>query len=63
MPNDKEPKFWVTVLKVVASAIAIIAVFGLGLYFTAKYNTYAPDGPPPDSSWGISKDHPVRNKH
>lgn len=63
MADDKEPKFWVTVLKVVAGALAIIVVLGLGLYFTAKYNTYAPEGLPPDDSWGIAKDHPVREKH
>ncbi len=62
MPDDKEPEFWVTVLKVVAGALAIIVIFGIGLYLTAKYNTYAPESPPPDDSWGISKDHPVRDK-
>jgi hypothetical protein len=63
MANDKDPKFWVMVLKLVAGAVAILTLFGLGLYFTAKYNTYAPDAPPPDESWGIAKDHPVRSKH
>lgn len=62
MEDDKDPKFWITVLKLVIGAIALIAFFGLGLYFTAKYNTYAPEGPPPDSSWGISNDSPIRNK-
>lgn len=62
MDDDKEPKFWITVLKLVLGAIALIAFFGLGLYFTAKYNTYTPEGVPPDGSWGISNDSPIR-KH
>lgn len=62
MPDENEPKFWVTVLKVVAGAVAIIVVFGLGLYFSAKYDTYAPEAPPPDDSWGIAKDHPIRHR-
>lgn len=61
MDDDKEPKFWVTALKLVLGAIFLIVFFGLGLYFSAKYKTYAPEGPPPDTSWGISKDSPIRS--
>lgn len=61
MDDDKEPKFWVTVTKLAVGAVVLIVFFGLGLYYTAKYKTYAPEGPPPDASWGISKDSPIRS--
>ena len=62
MKQGKEPKFWVTLVKLVLWAAALIILIGLGLYFSAKYSTYAP--PSPDYSgpqWGISKDSPVRS--
>lgn len=61
MENNKEPKLWVTVLKLFLGAVIFIALVGLGLYYTAKYNAYAPDAPPADNSWGISKDSPIRS--
>lgn len=61
MDNNKDPKFWRLVVKIFFGAVALIAFFGLGLYYTAKYNTYAPEGPPPNSSWGISTDSPIRS--
>jgi hypothetical protein len=61
MSNKKDPKFWVLVTKLVLGALAVIAFFGVGLYFTAKFNTYDPGGAAPDGSWGISKDSPLRN--
>jgi hypothetical protein len=61
MDDDKEPKLWITVLKLAIGAVLLIVFFGLGLYFTAKYKTYEPEGPPPDTSWGISKDSPLRS--
>ncbi len=61
MDDDKEPELWVTVLKLVIGAVVLIALIGLGLYYTAKFNTYEPEAPPPDTSWGISKDSPIRN--
>lgn len=60
--NDKDKKFWLLVLKLALGAIALIAFFGIGLYYTAKYNTYAPPDTPPASDWGIAKDSPIRNK-
>jgi hypothetical protein len=62
MDEDEEPKFWVTVLKLVAGAIVMLILVGLGLYYTAKFNTYEPEASPPDTSWGITKDSPIRNK-
>ena len=61
MPDEKKPKLWVTVVKLVAGAIVLITLFGLGLYYTAKFNTYAPPAEhKPAHSWGISKDSPIR---
>ena len=62
MDDDKEPELWVTVLKLVAGAIVLMTLIGLGLYFTAKYNTYEPQAPAPDTSWGITKDSPIHKK-
>jgi hypothetical protein len=46
----------------VAGAIVMLILVGLGLYYTAKFNTYEPEASPPDTSWGITKDSPIRNK-
>lgn len=59
MDDDKEPDLWVTVLKVVVAVVILIVLVGLGLYYTAKFNTYDPKGSAPDTSWGISKDSPI----
>jgi len=64
MDDDKTPKSW---LKRIAVAVAVLALVGLGLYYTVKFSTYSPEAhqttaPPPDTSWGISKDSPIRNK-
>jgi hypothetical protein len=61
MSSKHDTKFWILVIKLVLGALALIAFFGVGLYFTAKFNTYDPGGAPPDGSWGISKDSPVRS--
>lgn len=60
--DDKEPALWVTVLKLVVAAVVLIVLVGLGLYYTAKFNTYEPEGAAPDTSWGISKDSPIHKK-
>jgi hypothetical protein len=60
--KEKEPKLWVTVLKLVVGAIIFIAVVGVGLYYTAEFNTYAPPETPPAPDWGITTDSPIRNK-
>jgi hypothetical protein len=61
MSNKHDSKFWILVLKLVLGTLALIAFFGVGLYFTAKFNTYDPGGTAPDGSWGISKDSPIRS--
>jgi hypothetical protein len=62
MNNDKETALWVKVLKVVVAVVVLIVLVGLGLYYTAKFNTYEPQGSVPDTSWGISKDSPIYPK-
>lgn len=61
--NDKfDKKFWLLVLKLVIGAIALIALVGMGLYYSAKYHSFAPPNTPSSSDWGIAKDSPIRNK-
>ena len=60
--DNEEPKLWVTVTKLVIGALVFLVLVGLGLYYTAKYNTYEPEAPPPDTSWGIAKDSPIRSQ-
>jgi hypothetical protein len=62
MEKEKEPKLWVTVLKLVLGAIIFAAVVAVGLYYTAEFNTYAPPETSPAPDWGISTDSPIRNK-
>ena len=59
MKNNREPKLWVTVLKLVIGGLIFVAFVGLGLYYTAKFNTYDPGNGNSDGSWGISKDSPL----
>ncbi len=59
MPDNNDKEFWKTVLKLALGAIALITFFGLGIYFTAKFNTYAPPDVAPTPDWGISKDSPI----
>jgi hypothetical protein len=61
MNDDEEPKLWVKVTKRVIGAIVMIALVGLGLYYSAKFKTYAPpEDSGPDTSWGIVNDSPIR---
>lgn len=62
MPDNKDKAFWKTVLKLALGALVLIIFFGAGLYFTAKYNTYAPPSVSPAPDWGISKDSPIPSR-
>lgn len=62
MPDKYDKKFWLLLLKLVIGAIALITFVGVCLYYSAKYNTYAPPDTPPAPDWGIAKDSPIRNK-
>ncbi len=72
--DDQEPNVWVTTLKLVLGAAVIIGGVGFALWMAAQGPTYspaleqakeavranAPNSTSTDSSWGISKDSPVR---
>ncbi len=72
--NEKEPNVWLTALKLVVGALVIIGGVGFALWMAAQGSVYSPaqdqaqqevwkksPKPPTDSSsWGISKDAPVR---
>ena len=71
---SKEPNIWVTALKLVIGALVIVGGVGFALWMAAQGPTHSPaqdqaqqevwkesPKPPTDSSsWGISKDSPVR---
>jgi len=61
MSENKEPKFWVRVVKLVLWTIVAITVVGVLLYFTAKFNTYEPPSSTGGTDWGISRDSPIRS--
>ena len=72
--NEKEPNVWITALKLVIGAAVIIGGVGFALWLAAQGPAYspaleqakeavranAPNSTSTDSSWGISKDSPVR---
>lgn len=75
MKDDQEPKVWVTFIKLVAGAAALIGGVGLALWWASKQPVYSPaleqakseaKATSPKSvstnSWGIVNDSPVRNK-
>lgn len=60
MDDPNEPKLWVTVVKLALGAIVLLVLIGLGLYYTAKFQTYAPPEQAPSQDWGIANDSPIR---
>lgn len=71
--DDKEPNVWVTALKLVVGATLIIGGVGFALWMAAQGPGYSPaleqakeavrsksPNSTNNSSWGISKDAPVR---
>ena len=71
--NKKETNVWVTALKLVIGATLIIGGVGFALWMAAQGPSYSPaleqakegvraksTDSTNDSSWGISKDSPVR---
>jgi hypothetical protein len=61
MEKEKQPKLWVTVLKLALGAIIFIGLVGLGLYYTAEFNSYSTPEAPSSTDWGISTDSPIRS--
>lgn len=75
MEPDKEPKVWVTFIKLVAGAAVLIGGVGLALWWASQRPAYSPaleqakeaaKATSPKSvstdSWGIVNDSPIRNK-
>jgi len=54
-------KLWVKVLKWALGIIVAVALVGIGLYYTAKFDTYRPGTGQTDNDWGIFKDSPIRS--
>jgi hypothetical protein len=58
----KEPNVWITALKLVLLAAAIIGVVGLALWYAAQTQRFDDPTKPavtPASSWGIVNDSPL----
>lgn len=77
MKDDEEPKVWITFIKLVAGAAALIGGVGLALWWASERPVYSPaleqakeeakaTSPKsvsnPSDSWGIVNDSPVRNR-
>ncbi|NVO07380.1 MAG: hypothetical protein HXX19_16325 [Rhodoferax sp.] len=64
--DNDEPKLWVTVLKLLAIAVALIGGTGLALWYVDKMQVH--DQPPGLSTgpvkpdWGIAGDSPLRKR-
>jgi len=58
--DEKDPQFWRRLLKRTLGTIVVLILVGLGVYYSAEYDTYRPGEAPPDQSWGIAKDSPLR---
>nr|CBA33749.1 hypothetical protein Csp_B20610 [Curvibacter putative symbiont of Hydra magnipapillata] len=63
MASDKEPNFWLIVLKLAAGAAALAGLVWLALWYSENYGTGQPLTPPlkPKMDWGIANDSPIRN--
>jgi len=57
----KDKKFWLRLLRLVVWVTVAVALIGVGLYYTAKFNTYEAPGSDNSNDWGISKDSPIRS--
>ena len=72
--DEDETKLWVTVMKLVIGALLLVGGVGLALWIAAQGPAYSPaleqakqevrekspKSPSTDSTWGISKDSPLR---
>lgn len=63
MANNKEPNVWISTLKLVAGACALIGLVWLALLMAEKYPPDAPSASTskPTSDWGIANDSPIRS--
>lgn len=62
LPDDKEPKWWVTMLKLIVGAAIFIGLIGWALWYAQKLESEKP--PPAEKpSWGIFSDSPLRSRN
>ncbi|GAB4213127.1 MAG: hypothetical protein Fur007_06730 [Rhodoferax sp.] len=59
--NEKDKQLLITALKLALGVIVFLVLVGLGLYYTAKFQTYAPPERAPTPDWGIATDSPIRS--
>lgn len=73
MKQEKEPKLWVTVVKLLLGAVALIGGVGFALWFAAQGPVHSPaleaaqkqtgnTSKSSGASWGIAGDSPIRPK-
>lgn len=74
MKQAEEPKVWITVVKLLLGAAALIGGVGLALWFAAQGPVHSPaleaaqkqtgytSQPSSGASWGIAGDSPIRPK-
>lgn len=62
MASDKEPKLWLTILKLALGAAAIAGLVWLLLWYAANYGGESMTPPlKPKADWGIVNDSPIRS--
>jgi hypothetical protein len=59
MKRDDEPKWWVTLIKLVIGATIIIGGVGMALNYVESHQEKTPI-PTPKQNWGIFGDSPLR---
>ncbi len=61
MKKNKEPKLWVTVLKLLAGAAVLIGGVGAVLWWASQSENSGARVPQSNIGWGISADSPLRS--
>jgi hypothetical protein len=64
MAPHKEPRIWLTALKLAGGACALIGLVWLALGYAESIQSSQPaaTSPKPTADWGIANDSPIRNK-
>ena len=62
MKKNKEPKLWLTVLKLLAGAAVLIGGVGAVLWWASQSENSDTRTPQSNIGWGISSDSPLRSK-
>ncbi|WP_296511207.1 hypothetical protein [Rhodoferax sp.] len=64
MASDKEPGVWLTVLKLVLGAAALIGLVWGALWYLEKYGSGPEMNPSlkPKMDWGIANDSPIPSR-